>query len=210
MNREPFLFAEDYAKAKAYEKTRNLKFHNETAARLERGEKLKVGLSVKHDIDKKKDKEVSAEEYSSETKITQESVCTLDISLSNPSAFDTIVNLRWYFIIMDHNAEGGPELAVGNWSGQWTPVKKRERYRHQVESPVFKMTEQVNEYENEDDGSVKKVNTWGRECIGYLVLVKYQDMILAMDSSAEEFQTEEFLAKLPVPEHEKPKAKALE
>jgi hypothetical protein len=203
------LFAEDYAKAMAYEKTRNSKFHNETAERLARGEKLKIALSVKDDIDEDKEKEVDAGDYSSETKISKESICSLDLSLVNQSPFDTIVNLRWYFVTEEHG-EGTSERVVNTWGGSWTPLKKQARHRRQVDSPVFKLTEVIREFESEDNGSTRNISRWGRECIGYLVVVKYKDTILAMESSDEEFQTPEFLAGLPVPEHEKPKTKSPE
>lgn len=195
------LFAEDYATQLAIKETRKFRLHIETQERLERGAELIVDLAVEGRVEEDLDRDVKLGEEGEVVRSTLKSIrdqhYLLDITLTNRSRFDTILSLRWYFVSRRYAGEEDPAVLIDHWGGRWISVKRNSSVQQEAESPEIRRVEMLYAITRSGEGTTEKTTVWGREYIGYIVLVKFEERVLAIDASNALYLETEWLERLP-------------
>ncbi len=199
------LFADDYAHAKAMERTQEYKqqLHQEGLAEQQAG--LHEGrISVSSKIDKDSTKEVEEDEQENKngdtittTKITrtQTAIQNLKITISNNTTHPDTYSLEWYFLGQTLVSE---TVGIHDSGTQNITVDARKRTQHTAESKAFVIEKISVNRESSNSGSSRdpKVTETGKEIAGYVVLLKYNGEIIDQKASASVYLSEEWMGKL--------------
>ncbi len=200
------LFAEDYAHAKAIEKTRKYK----QQLHLENIKEMQAGahdgrIAVTSKLDKKSDKAVEKDERENEntgettTKITttktQTATQKLTVTITNNTTHPDTYTLKW-FILAQSVSGGAPK--IHDKGSDTVLVDARKRVRHEVTAEEIVATEVTTERESSNgySGQDPQVNARGSEPAGYVVLLTHGSTILDKKASSKTYLTDDWLDKM--------------
>jgi hypothetical protein len=200
------LFAEDYAHAKAIERTLAYKeqLHVE-GIKDEQASTHDGRISVSYKVEKGSSKAVEEDERENEstgnttttttTTKTRTEVQKLAVTLSNNTTHPDTYTLAWYFYA---DPIGPAGIAVHDSGSEKITVDARQRVRRDLSSKMLTEIEEVVDRESSGGNySIDpKVTTTGKESAGYLVLLKYGDTILDQKASSNTYLSKEWLEKL--------------
>jgi hypothetical protein len=200
------LFAEDYAHAKAIEKTREYKQQRHIENIKEQQAGTHDGrISVASKLDKKSDKTIDEDKRENPntgdtttketTTRTKTAIQKLSVTIANNTTHPDTYTLEWY--ILAESVSGGEPSTFDDGSETIT-VGAGKRVRHEIESESMVATEVTVERISSagSSGQDPQVTARGNEPAGYVVLLKYGNTILDKKASSKSFLTDEWLNKI--------------
>ncbi len=200
------FFAEDYAAAKALEKTREYKqqLHLENMAENAAG--MHEGrISVSAKLDKKSEKDVEEEDRENEksgntttittTTRTYTEIQNLQVTIANNTTHPDNYTLEWYFFGKSPVTDS---VTVHDEGTRKVTVEGRKRTQEKVASEPY-VVEKVavnTTSSNSSNNRDARLSESGKESAGWLVILKFGNETMDMKASAKTFMSEEWLSKV--------------
>jgi hypothetical protein len=215
------FFAEDYAHAKALEKTREYKQELHLSGIAEEQANNHDGrISVTLKSDKSVDKESEEDEKENEnsgvttttttTKRSQTEIDHLKITVANNTTHPDTYTLEYYFFgesvyksnrDRDEEPDDEGKISIVDGGTRRVTVDARRRQVEEISSKPF-IVEKVtvdSERSNSDYSSDPRITEKGTESAGWIVLLKYGGDILDKKASSNKFLEDEWMNNLRLP-----------